>query len=358
MHIPEGFLSPTVSLATGAVSLAVVVPSAWLAGRRWGPRAAPLMGTVGAFLFAGQMINFPIPGVGCSGHLLGGTLAAVLLGPWAGITALTVVLLLQALLFQDGGVLALGANVFNMAVLGAGVGRAVFTAVRGVVGGPAGVVAGSVVSAWLTVVLASLSCAVQLSLSDRGSPGLLLNALAGVHVAIGLGEAVITGLVVSALLASRPDILEEALPSHAPGTGEGPDHHAPTRPGAASGASLPARVGSFVVAGLAAALVVAVFLSPFASGLDDGLEFAVGKLNDESGTSIHETDDPAWKGSPFPDYRMSAETEGGSTALVAVETSAVGAMGTLATFAVAWLLGRGAVAAGAARRKDATVAAG
>src|SRR4028118_2355075 len=166
MHIPDGFLSPPVAIATGIASAAVIAVALNRTRASLGLRQAPIMGLTTAFIFAAQMINFPVAG-GTSGHLLGGTLAAVMLGsPWAGTLCITTVLIIQAILFADGGVTALGANVFNMAVIGVWVGWTLTQVLQRLLGGSrsrlplaAGIAAG------VSVLPAAVFCAIQLVLS-------------------------------------------------------------------------------------------------------------------------------------------------------------------------------------------------
>jgi cobalt/nickel transport system permease protein len=165
------------------------------------------MGVTAAFIFAAQMLNFTVIG-GTSGHLLGGALAAILLGPWAGMVVMTSVLAVQALVFQDGGLVALGVNVFNMAVIGVLVGGAVYQGLRWLLGDRswAAMVAGFA-AAWLSVVVASLVAAVELALSGTSPWGVALPAMGLVHMLIGVGEGLITVAVLAFLRVTRPDLL-------------------------------------------------------------------------------------------------------------------------------------------------------
>jgi len=165
------------------------------------------MGVSAAFIFAAQMLNFTVAG-GTSGHLLGGALAAILLGPWAGMLVITSVLTIQALLFQDGGLLALGANVFNMAIVGVLVAWAVYAAVKRVAGTRGwAVMVGAFAAAWLSVVVASIAAAAELAFSGASPWGIVFPAMGGVHVLIGIGEGLITVATLSFLRATRPDLL-------------------------------------------------------------------------------------------------------------------------------------------------------
>ena len=178
----------------------------------------PLMGLGAAFVFAAQMLNFPVAG-GTSGHLLGGVLAAVLLGPGAAAIVIACVLTVQALLFSDGGVLALGANIFNMSFIGAVVGYAIYRSARKFLPGLRGRITAVFFAAWLSTVLASVTCAGELSLSGTLPPGVVFPAMVGVHALIGIGEGLITSLVILAIARTRPDLLEPKMPPTTRGTG-------------------------------------------------------------------------------------------------------------------------------------------
>ena len=209
MHIPDGFINAGVSAAAGVVSAGGVAVSVKRAGQTLEDKQAPLAGLVAAFVFAVQMLTFPVA-TGTSGHLLGGVLAAVLVGPWAGAICITLVLLVQALFFADGGLSALGLNVLNMAIVGGMGGYLIFAAIRKVLPRSRVAVAGAAaVAAFLSVVLASIAFFVEYALGGQGnaSLGAVFAAMVGVHALIGIGEAVITALAVSAVLAVRPDLV-------------------------------------------------------------------------------------------------------------------------------------------------------
>jgi cobalt/nickel transport system permease protein len=158
-------------------------------GRTFADRRAPLMGVMAATLFAAQTMNFPIPS-GTSGHLLGGILAAVMLGPWSGLVVLAVVLVVQSLLMTDGGITALGANVFNVGVIGSVVGYAIFEPIRRVIGGQKGTVVGAMLAAWFTVILGATACSIELAISGTyQSLAATLGVMLLFHSMIGLGEA-------------------------------------------------------------------------------------------------------------------------------------------------------------------------
>lgn len=207
MHIPDGFVNVATAAAGYAASGASVAYAARRSSAELNERQVPLMGVSAAFIFAAQMLNFPVAG-GTSGHLLGGALVAILLGPWAGMLVMTAVVALQALLFQDGGLLALGVNVLNMAVVGVLVGHLVYRALNRLLGGGRlALYGGGFAAAWLSVVVASVLAAVELALSGTAALGLALPAMAVVHVLIGAGEGLITVGVLAFLSLARPDLL-------------------------------------------------------------------------------------------------------------------------------------------------------
>jgi cobalt/nickel transport system permease protein len=203
MHIPDGFLSPEVAAAAAAVTVATVGIALRRAERELDERAVPLLGVTGAFVFAAQMLNFPVAG-GTSGHLLGATLAAVLLGPWLACLVMAVVLTSQAFVFADGGITALGANVLNMGVIGA---LAAGVCVRWLPRERTAFLAGVGVIAWLAVMLGAAATSVELASSGTVSLGTVLPPMLGVHALIGAGEAAITVAAVAAVMASRADLV-------------------------------------------------------------------------------------------------------------------------------------------------------
>ena len=211
MHIPDGFLSLPVSLLTWAFSLLLIVISLKRVEKDYQEKAVPLMGVCAAFIFAAQMINFPIPG-GTSGHLLGGTLAGILLGPWAGSLVMTVVFIVQALLFQDGGLTALGANIFNMGLIGTFGCYYLYKAVRSLFGFSRwrGMAMGTAIAAWASVVMAAFMCSVQLTVSGTVPLQVALFAMLSWHFVIGIGEALITLAAVSYIWRTRPDLIYDS----------------------------------------------------------------------------------------------------------------------------------------------------
>jgi len=218
VHIPDGFINAPTSLAAGAVAAGGVGVSLRRAAHTLQERQAPLAGLVAAYIFAVQMLNFPVA-AGTSGHLLGGALAAVLVGPWAGALCVAVVLLVQGLLFADGGLSALGLNVINMALVTAWGGYAVFLLLRRAM--PAtktSVTVSAGIAAGISVVLASLAFVVEYAIGGAGgaSVGTVLAAMVGVHTLIGVGEGVITALTVGVVLGVRPDLVYGAADLQAP----------------------------------------------------------------------------------------------------------------------------------------------
>lgn len=209
MHVPDGFFTAPTSVTTGVVAAVGVGVALKMSRRELDERATPMAGLVAAFIFAGQMINFPVGG-GTSGHLIGAGLAAVLVGPWTAVLCMSVVLVVQALLMADGGITALGTNITLMAMVAVVVAWALFKAIHAL---------NSRSQSWLAVsaaIAAGLSvpvtAAVFAGLFAVGgeapiSLGTLLAAMVSVHALIGVGEAVITGLVVGAVASSRPDLV-------------------------------------------------------------------------------------------------------------------------------------------------------
>lgn len=309
MHIPDGFVSGPMNVAGGVTAAMAVGLSAWRASRevQKRPYMVPLLATTAAFVFAAQMLNFPIGG-GTSGHFLGGAVVAALLGPWSACLVLTIVLAIQCLGFADGGLTALGTNIFNMGIIG-GFGsyvlmrgfRAVLPAGRG------GFLAAAAIASWISIVAAAAVCALELALSGTSPLGLVLPAMAGTHALIGIGEALITVAVLSAVIAARPDILPEWS-----GIGK-----AVARTGKK-------RAWTLAGAGLAVALILGAFVSPFASSSPDGLE----KIAAEKGFIQSSQGKAVWKASPLANYTVPGIAGGG------VSTSLAGIAGTAVIFVV------------------------
>jgi cobalt/nickel transport system permease protein len=213
MHVPDGFLSGEVAAATGAVAVAAVAYGLRRADRQLDDSRIPLLGVTAAFVFAAQMVNFPVAG-GTSGHFLGAALAAVLLGPWLACVVMAVVLGIQAFVFADGGITALGANITNMGVLGALVVGGAMTGARAVLPRTRAVFLGTAAAgAWLAVMAGALGTAAALAASGTIPFGTVAPAMLGVHALIGVGEAVITVAALSAVLATRPDLIGGRAPA-------------------------------------------------------------------------------------------------------------------------------------------------
>jgi cobalt/nickel transport system permease protein len=302
LHIPDGFLSVAVSIVLWILAVGAIAVALWRVNSELGERQVPLMAVLAAAIFAGQMLNFPVAG-GTSGHLMGAAIATILLGPWAAIIVMTVVVSVQALLFQDGGLIALGGNIFNMGVIGVAVSYFVYSTVKRLAGDrPLGIFIGGAVAAWLSIVIAALAVALQIAFSGNSPADLAIPAMFGVHVVIGIGEALITIGALAFVYATRRDLLE---------TAEGDE----TR-----------NRGSRLiwVTGLALALLLAV-LSPIASANPDGLEYVA-----EQNGFLDRAQDPQYN--IFPDYTVPGIDNEQLTVIAA------GIIGTVIVFGVALLV--------------------
>jgi cobalt/nickel transport system permease protein len=220
MHIPDGFLSTSTWIPTWLFSIGGIGYSLKKTAQVMKDRMVPMMGVMSAFIFAAQMVNFPVMG-GTSGHLLGGVLAAVLLGPFAGAIVLTCVLVVQCLIFQDGGLTAMGANIFNMAIVGTMGGYLLYKGISRLMPSRQGIMVATAVASWFSVFIASAACAVELALSGTSPFHIVVPAMAAVHAVIGIGEAVITTLVVGFVLNVRPDLVYGRSVSPYSGLSEG-----------------------------------------------------------------------------------------------------------------------------------------
>jgi cobalt/nickel transport system permease protein len=211
MHIPDGFLNLPVIAVTWVIAIGLIALALRKVQDEYQDRTVPLMGVCAAFIFAAQMINFPIP-FGTSGHLLGGTLAGALLGPWAGSLVMSVVFIVQGVVFQDGGITAMGANIFNMGLIGTFGGYYLFRTIRNGIGRDKlqGMVMGTAIAAWVSVVIASLVCAFELAVSGNVPLKIALIAMVSWHVLIGIGEALITVATVTFIWRTRPDLFYRA----------------------------------------------------------------------------------------------------------------------------------------------------
>ena len=305
MHVPDGFLDAPTLVTTAALGVAGLGLALREVRRNLPPRRVPLIGLAAAFVFAAQMLNFPVA-AGTSGHLIGAALAAVLLGPAAAIVAMTAVLLLQALMFADGGITALGANVLNLAVIAPLVAYGVYRCVRSVAGeGQQATLLATGFAAWCSTMAAALACALQLAASGVVEWGTVLAAMGGVHMVIGLGEAVITMLIVAVVMRARPELVTSAVP------------------GVQQSRSRKVAYGAAVSIGLM------VLFAPFASSLPDGLEHVAERFGF---AGLAAASQPA----PLPDYTLVPLADSSPW----LATVLAGALGALVAFAVAWFVAR------------------
>ncbi|MFJ8211101.1 energy-coupling factor ABC transporter permease [Streptomyces sp. NPDC096033] len=325
MHVPDGFIDAPVSVAAGVAATAAVAVSLRGARRELDERTAPLAGLVAAFIFAVQMLNFPVA-AGTSGHLLGGALAAILVGPYTGVLCVSVVLLMQGILFADGGLTALGVNILNMAVVTVLVSYAVFRVLlRLLPSGRRSVTVAAFAGALLSVPGAAVMFTLLYALGGTTDVpiGKVFTAMVGVHVLIGLGEALITAATVGAVIAVRPDLVHGARGLAAPLKlrigGELVD--------APAAAPVPAAARStrkLWLTGLVTALVLAGFVSFYASSSPDGLEKVAADKGIDAKTKEHVAAD-----SPLADYSVKdvddARLSGGLAGVIGVgATVAVG----------------------------------
>lgn len=294
MHIPDGFLDTKTWVAAAAVSGVTVAYATKKVQEEMGEKQIPLMGVAAAFIFAAQMLNFPVAG-GTSGHLVGAALAAIFLGPWAAAILMTTILIVQALLFADGGVTTLGANILNMGILAPFSAYWIYTSLKNLIPGHPGILVGTFTAAWFSVFISAAACALQLAASGIVPVTLVLPAMAGWHALIGIGEGLITVAVVTFVLGVRPDLFKIAPQ---------PDF-------------------KILVAGFLIALFLASILSPFASAFPDGLEKVAHDLGFlERGEETHLVK------SPIPDYAL----PGLKSEYLA--TASAGVIGTLVTLMV------------------------
>lgn len=297
LHIPDGFLNILVSAVCWVITLVALAFAIRNTSRAFDERLVPLAGILAAFIFAAQMLNFPVAG-GTSGHFIGAALAFIVLGPWLGLLAMTAVIAVQALLFQDGGLVVMGANILVMGVVPGFVALAVYRLSHGRSWGTRLLIAG--VTAWLSVMSAALVTSLLLAFSGTSSIGVVVPTMLGVHALIGIGEALITVAALGFIRQVRPALLQ---------------------PGAKGSDS-----GGWVVAGLVIALLV-VLLAPFASGHPDGLEWVA----DTTGFLGAAQDAPY---QILPDYTVPFLGETGISTVVA------GMVGALVVAAVAYFAAR------------------
>ena len=309
MHIPDGILDAKTAAATAGMAFVGLTVALRHASRTLPKHKVPLLGLTAAFVFAAQMLNFPV-GFGTSGHLVGAVLTAALLGPSAAVIVIAAVLIVQCFMFADGGISALGANIFNMGLIGGVAGWAIYYSVSRMFKGLFGCILGAAFAAWCSTVLAAIACAGELATSHTFAWNAVFPAMAGIHALIGAGEGLITAMVLSAMAQTHPELVlkpQSATPA--------PSH----RP-------LPA-YGPLAAYGTIIALGLALFVSPFASQSPDGLD----KTTQSLGAQSHASQlFPAL----MPDYTIQ------SLSTLQTSVSIAGAFGTLVVFALSWLLAR------------------
>lgn len=334
MHVPDGFIDAPTSAVTGVVAAGALAVSLRGARRELDERTAPLAGLVAAFIFAVQMLNFPVA-AGTSGHLLGGALAAILVGPCTAVLCVSVVLLMQGVLFADGGLTALGVNITDMAIVTTVVSYAVFRGLLAVLPRKRrSVTVASFVAALVSVPAAAVAFTLVYAVGGTTdvSLGKVATAMIGVHVLIGIGEAVITALTVGAVIAVRPDLvhgargLQQRLRLRV--NGELVDAPAPTAPVAARTSRR-----TLWITGLVTSLVLAGFVSFYASAAPDGLEKVAHDQGIDKKAEKHAT-----AGSPLADYGVKdiadSRLSGGLAGVIGVGVTIV------AGSAVFWALRR------------------
>lgn len=303
MHIPDGFLSAPVAISTAVFAAGGIAYAIHDVKKNLPENKIPLLGLAAAFIFAAQMLNFPVA-TGTSGHLVGASLAAVLLGPSAAMLVMSAVLILQCLMFADGGITALGGNLFNLAVVAPFVSFYIYQLMLKT-SKPISLfrrLLAVMFSAWASVIVASAFCALELALSHTASLALVLPAMTGVHMIIGLGEAAITAFVIANIFQTRPELLSPANQEFNRLT----------------------QSRNFLVVGLIISLALAIFVSPFASEQPDGLEFVaeeIGFIAEATTILTH---------APFPDYSLPGIESTALSILI------VGLSGTLAAFIFSW----------------------
>ncbi|MCX6053431.1 MAG: energy-coupling factor ABC transporter permease [Chloroflexi bacterium] len=297
MHIPDGFLSFLVSIVFWVISVILIGIALKKTNQELKEREVPLMGVLAAAIFAAQMLNFSITG-GTSGHFLGAAIMVILIGPWPAILVMTSVVSVQALLFQDGGVLVLGANIFNMAIVGVFVAYAVYSFVSKLFQRKSwGIFVAGFAAAWSSIFIASLSCALQVALSGTSPANIAIPAMGTIHALIGIAEGLITTGALAFLFAARKDLL------------------------GISKAKSEGNTGVFVGGGLIA--LVLVVISPLASSHPDGLEWVAGRYGfiETARESIFKI---------IPNYHLSGISN------PALATIAAGIVGIVVVFGVAY----------------------
>jgi len=305
VHVPDGLLDARTAVVTGALAAGGLASALGHLRRALPAARVPLLGLAAAFVFAAQLLNFPVA-AGTSGHLVGAVLVTVLLGPSAAVVVMTAVLLLQCLMFADGGLTALGANIFNMAVVAPGVGAVVLRLAGGRGDAPLRRrLFATALAAWFSIVAAAIACAGELAWSGTAPWAAVFPAMTSIHLVIGLGEAAITALVIAAIAGARPELV-----------------CGPAAP------LTPARGRELALHGLLVALGLALFVAPFASAWPDGLERVAQRL----GLAPR----AAAAALPAP---LAGHAIAGPGSPVAA-TVVAGALGVAIAFVTAWLLAR------------------
>jgi cobalt/nickel transport system permease protein len=302
LHIPDGFLTIEVALVGWILASIIIAIAIRQTRNQLGERQIPLMGVMAAFIFASQAINFPVA-AGTSGHLLGGALAAITLGPWAATLIMTAVIVTQGLLFQDGGLLVMGWNILNMGVLTAFAGYAGYALMQRLFNGNVRTrLPSAFVGAWVSVEVGAVATAFELAVSGTSPLNIALPAMAAVHALIGLGEGFITTGAIALLQSIRPEVLS-------------------------AGERAPGRNSALFVIGSLVVIMVVVLLSPFASAHPDGLESVAQTV----GFSDRVTDPIL---NVMPNYRAAFLSNRVMTTIVAI------AVGTFLVFFIGWLVGK------------------
>ncbi len=313
MHIPDGFCSLPVCIGTAALSLGALGVSISQTMKQSNTKKSSsiIPATAAGVVFSAQMLNFPV-GAGTSGHFLGALAMAAIFGPCRAYLIMLAVLAVQAFAFADGGITALGANLFNMGVIGGFVGYGVL---RGVMHflprGRKSYLTAVGIASWSSVILASIACSIELALSGTFQLSLALPAMTGTHALIGLGEALITCAIVGAVSYSRPDLLPDW---------SGVDKFTTT--------NKPSTVWPVALIGLGLAFFMAAVLSPFASSSPDGLE----RVAEDMG--IMDRVRELWTMSPLPDYSVTSISDS------AISTGIAGVLGVIITLAVCYAINK------------------
>ncbi len=315
MHVPDGFLDARTALVTGGLAAAALGQALRRARAALPPRRVPLLGLAAAFVFVAQVLNFPVMG-GTSGHLVGAVLVAVLLGPDVAVIVMAAVLLVQCLMFADGGVTALGANFLNMGVVGGVGGWAIYRVVHRLAPGARGRVLAAGFAAWSGTVLAAATCAGELAVAGTVALAAALPAMAGIHMLVGVAEGLVTALVVASIARIRPDLLDGDTATERK-----------------------AAYGAVAIYGALVALALALFLSPLASAWPDGLEGTAKTLGfaDRATAAL-----PA----PMSEYRLPGVFPS------VLGTALAAFVGTLVAFVLAVCLARVLVPPGSSRGRE------